>query len=106
MNAVIDFIFLVLTLIFCVKVLLNLIVAYNFLRAEVGTSFTFMPFLLVDCFLVVLLTGFSVVVRTDYWQLGLWGTFKVSCGMVLISYIHFVVVMAIGGVLRNAEEKS
>lgn len=94
------FLWIILVL-FGLKVLNNFVSAYMFLKQREGEGFSILPVLVLDFVLVLLLSFASVFVEVDYWAYGFWGTLLATFGLVVFSYLHFFVVVMIGGAIAK-----
>lgn len=91
MTTVIYFLFVLLVL----KCLYNLTVPYSLLRKRKGEGISFMPY--IELILLVLVIVASCLARSDSWGSQPKVVGIVAGGIVLCSYLHFVLVMMVGG---------
>jgi hypothetical protein len=84
------------------KCVYNLTVPYALLRKEDGKGISFMPYL--ELLLLVLAVAASFLVSAGSWTSQPKVVGIVAGGLVVGSYIHFVIVMAVGGWLLSQKK--
>jgi hypothetical protein len=92
----------VLLVLLTMKCMYNLIVPYALLRKQEGEGISFMPY--VELLLLVLAVTVSVFANSDSWGSSPTVVGIVAGGVVVGSYLHFVLVMMVGGWLSLRKE--
>lgn len=77
------------------KCVYNLTVPYSLLRKREGDGISFMPY--IELILLVLVIAVSFLARSDSWGSQPKVVGIVAGGVVVGSYLHFVLVMMVGG---------
>lgn len=85
----------ILFILLVVKCVFNLTLPYALLRKKEGESISFMPY--IELFLLVLVIAVSSAENSDSWTSQPKVVGFVAVALVVGSYLHFVLVMLVGG---------